>query len=203
MDALDGGFWQYGDDSIPEIGVTYFAGTFVRHPLALATAKASLTYMKEQGPGLQADLNEKTKYIADTLNGIIKKLNVPMFIAQFGSLWRVKFLEEYAYTELFFTLMRLKGIHILEGFSCFLTTAHSQEDIDKIIDTFEACLIELKSAGFIPVYHHPVEEEKISSKKDIFNSPPLPQARLGKDQDGNPAWFIEDETNPGKYLQVN
>src|SRR5690606_10512328 len=35
MDALDGGFWQYGDQSIPEVGVTYFAGTFVRHPLAL------------------------------------------------------------------------------------------------------------------------------------------------------------------------
>jgi glutamate-1-semialdehyde aminotransferase len=34
LDALDGGHWQYGDESIPEIGVTYFAGTFVRHPLA-------------------------------------------------------------------------------------------------------------------------------------------------------------------------
>ncbi|MCX2449841.1 amino acid adenylation domain-containing protein [Pedobacter sp. PLR] len=202
MDALDGGFWQYGDDSVPEIGVTYFAGTFVRHPLALATAKASLTYMKEQGPGLQSGLNEKTKYIADTLNAILKKLDVPMFIAQFGSLWRVKFLEDYAYTELFFTLMRLKGIHILEGFSCFLTTAHSQEDIDKIITTFEVCLAELKAAGFIPTYIHPVEE-KISSKMDIFNSPPLPNARLGKDKDGNPAWFIEDHQNPGKYLQVN
>ncbi|WP_316839563.1 polyketide synthase [Pedobacter gandavensis] len=203
MDALDGGFWQYGDDSVPEIGVTYFAGTFVRHPLALATAKASLTYMKEQGPGLQSDLNEKTKYIADTLNQIIKKLEVPMVIAQFGSLWRVKFLHDYAYTELFFTLMRLKGIHILEGFSCFLTTAHSQDDIDKIINTFEHCLTELKAVDFIPVYHHPVEEEKISLKKDIFNSPPIPNARLGKDKDGNPAWFIEDEKDPGKYLQVN
>src|SRR5439155_23061221 len=31
MDALDGGSWQYGDASFPEIGVTFFAGTFVRH----------------------------------------------------------------------------------------------------------------------------------------------------------------------------
>ncbi|MCC6401593.1 MAG: amino acid adenylation domain-containing protein, partial [Flavobacteriales bacterium] len=36
MDALDGGHWQYGDDSVPPAGVTYFAGTFVRHPLTLA-----------------------------------------------------------------------------------------------------------------------------------------------------------------------
>ena len=100
-------------------------------------------------------------------------------------------------------MMRLKGIHILEGFSCFLTTAHSQEDIDKIINTFEASLVELKSAGFIPVYPHPVEAEKIPAKMDIFKHPPVPDARLGKDKDGNPAWFIEDEKNPGKYLQVN
>lgn len=201
MDALDGGFWSFGDDSIPEVGVTYFAGTFVRHPLALATSKASLTYMKEQGPQLQAGLNERTKYIADSLNKIITTLNVPMFIAQFGSLWRVRFLEEYPYTELFFTLMRLKGIHILEGFSCFLTTSHSQADIDKIINTFEECLIELKGVNFIPEYQHAVAAPATSLNS--LNTPPLPHAKLGKDKDGNPGWFIKDEKNPGKYLQVN
>ena len=50
MDALDGGHWQYGDDSIPTVGVTYFAGTFVRHPLALAAAKAVLEHLREAGP---------------------------------------------------------------------------------------------------------------------------------------------------------
>ena len=34
MDSFDGGYWQYGDDSIPEAGVTFFAGTFARHPLS-------------------------------------------------------------------------------------------------------------------------------------------------------------------------
>ena len=38
MDALDGGTWRYGDDLVPEAAVTVFAGTFVRHPLALAAA---------------------------------------------------------------------------------------------------------------------------------------------------------------------
>ena len=42
MDTLDGGFWQYGDASVPEAAVTVFAGTFVRHPLALAAAHAVL-----------------------------------------------------------------------------------------------------------------------------------------------------------------
>src|SRR5690606_10096330 len=40
MDALDGGFWSYGDDSAPETAPTFFAGTFVRHPLILAAVSA-------------------------------------------------------------------------------------------------------------------------------------------------------------------
>ena len=54
MDALDGGAWQYGDDSIPEVGVTFFAGTFVRHPLALAAARAVVAQLEERGPSCSA-----------------------------------------------------------------------------------------------------------------------------------------------------
>lgn len=197
MDALDGGFWQYGDNSIPEIGVTYFAGTFVRHPLALAAAKASLGYLKEMGPQLQENLNAKGLYVANTINAMVRKLRVPMFIAQFGSLWRIRFLDEYPYMELFFVLMRLKGIHMLEGFPCFLTTSHSDADIQKIITCFEESLIELKSLGLIPDYEHPA----VDQNKDL-NVPPVANAKLGKDKEGNPAWFINDEKNPGKYLLV-
>jgi len=199
MDALDGGFWQFGDDSIPEAGVTYFAGTFVRHPLALAATKASLTYLKEMGPQLQENLNANGTYIANTINAICKKLRVPLYIAQFGSLWRIKFIEEYPYTELFFTLMRLKGIHVLEGFACFLTTAHSNADIQQIIKCFEESLTELKEVGLIPDYEHP----EIPKDVNAINQPPVPNAKLGKDKEGNPAWFVKDNKNPGKYFQIN
>jgi hypothetical protein len=30
----------------------------------------------------------------------------------------------------------------------------------------------------------------------------VPGARLGRDNEGNPAWFIADPDQPGKYLQV-
>src|SRR6185436_2663914 len=53
MDALDGGAWQFGDASVPTVGVTYFAGTFVRHPLALAAVRAVLKHLKKEGPALQ------------------------------------------------------------------------------------------------------------------------------------------------------
>lgn len=62
-----------GDDSIPEVGVTYFTGTFVRHPLALAASKASLTYLKKQGSALQEKLNDMTSRLAFELNTNLKK----------------------------------------------------------------------------------------------------------------------------------
>ena len=44
--------------------------------------------------------------------------------------------------------MRDKGIHIREGFPCFLTTAHSDADIEAIVRAFEESAIEMRQAGF-------------------------------------------------------
>ena len=191
MDALDGGYWGYGDESVPEVGVTYFAGTFVRHPLALAATKAALEYLKAQGPQLQENLTKRTQLLANELNKICQKYQTPMYIAQFGSLWKVKYHQEIPYSELLFAAMRLRGIHILDGFPCFLTTAHTEEDIRQIVHAFEGSVHELVKARFIP-----------SAQIDDMSIPPVPHARLGKDADGNAAWFVQDESNPGKYLQV-
>ncbi|HVM89004.1 MAG TPA: amino acid adenylation domain-containing protein [Puia sp.] len=199
MDALDGGYWQYGDASTPEAGVTYFAGTFVRHPLALAAAKASLEYMKERGPGLQEGINTKAKKLADTVNMICSKNNLPLFVAQFGSLWKIKFKEDIPYSELLFVLMREKGIHILDGFPCFMTEAHSAAEIDAIITAFEESVNEMTEAGFFPLAK---SSARVTNQTSSFNEAPIPGARLGKDKDGNPAWFISDPERPGKYVQI-
>ena len=72
MDALDGGFWRYGDDSIPEAGVTFFAGTFVRHPLALAATKAVLTKIQAEGPALYDDMEKKTAALATEARSFVR-----------------------------------------------------------------------------------------------------------------------------------
>jgi len=201
MNALDGGFWQFGDASTPEAGVTYFAGTFVRHPLALAAAKASLEYMKEKGPALQKGINDKTKKLADAFNAICIKNNLPFFVPQFGSLWKIKFKEEIPYSELLFVLMREKGVHILDGFPCFLTEAHTDQEVDIIVSKFEESVNEMIEAGFFASAKQNIQTE-IETKPEIKDEPPIKGARLGKDKDGNPAWFITDPNRPGKYVQV-
>jgi hypothetical protein len=45
---------------------------------------------------------------------------------------------------------------------------------------------------------------KFSTDKIVINAdnPPVRGARLGKDVEGNPAWFIKDEQNKDQYLQI-
>lgn len=200
MDALDGGFWQYGDQSFPEVGVTYFAGTFVRHPLALAAGKASLLYMKAQGPALQKKLNDSTTALAAKISNYCTQKNIPVYAASFGSLWKIKFQEEYPYSELIFNLMRLKGIHIWDGFPCFLTEAHTPEEIDAIFAAFASSVDALLEVNLIPFYQNTNQSD--SSVSTASNQAPVAGAKLGKDENGNPAWFIENPDAPGKYLQI-
>lgn len=199
MDALDGGYWQYGDDSIPEVGVTYFAGTFVRHPLALASTKASLNYMKAEGTALQTRLNTMTERLAFELNSSFKSRNLPMEITYYCSLWRLKFLEDIPYSELLFVLMRQKGIHIWDGFPCYLTVAYSDYDIDFLIKSFLESIEELIKVG---VFKEDISKTPNFKFSDELNTPPVYGARLGIDESGNPAWFVEDKTNGSPYKKI-
>ena len=149
MDALDGGFWQYGDDSVPTVGVTYFAGTFVRHPLALAAAKAVLIHLKEQGPALQQQVTGRAIAFADEMNAFFRKVAAPLEIRHFASLWKIFFTAEQPFGELLFTMMRDRGVHIWDGFPCFFTTAHEPAHIAMVMKACQESVLEMQEAGFL------------------------------------------------------
>jgi glutamate-1-semialdehyde aminotransferase len=197
MDALDGGQWQFGDDSVPTVGVTYFAGTFVRHPLALAAAKAVLEHLRAEGPALQQRLNARTSAFADELNACCREVGAPVAIVHFASVWKVAFGEDHPLQDLLFAMMRSRGIHVLDNFPCFFTTAHAEADFVAIAQAFKDSIAELQEAGFLPC-----RRDAASDAVDATR-PPVPGARLGKDPDGRPAWFVPNPDAPGKYLRVD
>ena len=51
---------------------------------------------------------------------------------------------------LLFYLLREKGVFALEGFPLYLTTEHSDADIDRILRAFEESIAEMQSCGFFP-----------------------------------------------------
>ena len=134
----------------PEVGVTFFAGTFVRHPLAMAAARAVLTHLKQQGPALQQELNRKTAALSDSLDAFFQERGVPARIHHFASWFYWTFPSDARLGSLFYYAMRAKGIHIQEGYPCFLTTAHTQEDLDTIERAFRDTILEMQVAGALP-----------------------------------------------------
>ena len=197
MDGFDGGYWEYGDDSRPEAGMTYFAGTFVRHPLTLAASRAILQHIKKGGQPMFDRLNELAEYLADELNRVFEELEAPLFLANFGSLFKIQFHQELIYSEVFFAGLRRRGMHIWDNRPCLLTLAHERSHVDALVAAMKATIIECQRSGFMPGEGY----RKTSATLDETQAPQV-GAKPGKDRDGNPGWFIPDSGNPGQFIQV-
>ncbi|MCZ8241041.1 MAG: amino acid adenylation domain-containing protein [Microcystis sp. LE19-131.1A] len=147
LDSIDGGMWRYGDKSYPGVDRTFFGGTFNQHPLAMVAARAVLTHLKEQGPGLQQQLTERTAALADTLNHYFQAEEVPIKIEQFSSFFRFALSGNL---DLLFYHMVEKGIYVWEWRKHFLSTAHTEADLAQFVQAVKDSVTELRQGGFIP-----------------------------------------------------
>ena len=150
LDALDGGTWQYGDDSVPEQGVTWFAGTFVRHPLTLAATKAALLHLKNEGWELQAELNRRTESFIEDANRAFEAGGFPIHLVGFASLFHFRIDEECEHGSLYFHYLRDRSIHCHERRPHFLTTAHTDADIAHLLEALLRAAEDMRADGFLP-----------------------------------------------------
>ncbi|MEY2832873.1 MAG: hypothetical protein RLZZ574_2132, partial [Cyanobacteriota bacterium] len=145
LDGIDGGSWSYGNPSYPSTEKTFFAGTFNKNHLGMAAAHAVLEHLKAAGPSLQAELNHRTQLLVSTLNDFFTSEEVPIKVLNFGSLFRFIFSGNF---DLFFYHLIAKGIYIWEGRACFLSTAHTDEDINQIVRAIQSTVREMRADGF-------------------------------------------------------
>jgi len=215
MDALDGGQWQYGDNSTPEVGVTYFAGTFVRHPLVLAASVAVLSKLKAE-PDLQFWLNARANRMVNEINNYAKLVGAPVKIANCGSMCKIKIPQDIPYEELMYVLLREKGIHVWDARPTFITTAHSDEDIEFIINAFKAAMDEMLVLEFFPAADGKAATARAASAESFLEvdqsalavesdyqkknfTPPVPGAKLGRDEEGRAVWYVPSAKDPSHF----
>ncbi len=88
MDALDGGHWEYGDDSIPD-GRRDLLRRHLRPPPARPGGRqcASLKHCATAGP-LQERLTARTAAMIGHISAFIGEIGAPFKLATFASLWR-------------------------------------------------------------------------------------------------------------------
>lgn len=154
MGCIDGGSWQYGDDSAPLQKTTVFAGTFCKHPLTMAAARAVLLRLRDSGGALQQQVNALTADLVAQLNQYFSADNVPLQLSHFGSLFRfdpcggVDFRLLPLQQQLFFSLLLSKGVYVWERRTCFLSVAHQPSDLSIIVSACREAVAQLRQGGF-------------------------------------------------------
>lgn len=148
MDALDGGFWQYGDDSFPVVKSTFVAGTFCHHPLAMAASLKTLEILSSSNGNSLCKLNSTTTKFCDRMNLFFKQNSLKISIVNFGSLFR--FYTPGRYKQIYSQLL-LNGVYVWEGRNCFLSLAHDEEIISSLEEKIKLSCVQLIEKGVIKI----------------------------------------------------
>jgi glutamate-1-semialdehyde aminotransferase len=150
MDVFDGGPWQFGDASGPEAGVTFFAGTFVRHPLVLASVVATLRLLEAEGPALQQRLNQRADGFVATVQRDLADLGMSHQITNCGSLSYIRSTAGHPFETLLFHALRLEGVHVLDGFPSYLTIAHDDDTLATVRAALQRAAGRLLDGALVP-----------------------------------------------------
>ena len=166
LDAVDGGMWNYVDESYPNKEMTYFAGTFCKHPLSLAASRAVLQFIEKDKGEVQRRVNALTEYFVKEINSCFAKHKVPLKVTYFGSEFRFEPYGKYDFQnmqiemDLFFYLLMEKGIYIWEKRTCFFSAAHTLEDAQFFLNAVKESILEIREGGFAFTFKESANSQK-------------------------------------------
>jgi glutamate-1-semialdehyde aminotransferase len=146
LDATDGGFWQYGDDSVPLVKSTFVAGTFCHHPLAMAASLKTLETLNQSNGKLLKDLNQTTELFCAGLNDFFNEKGYPLSVSNFASLFRFNTIGKW---NLLYYQLLLNGVYIWEGRNCFLSPAHTPEVLAALEEKIRLSCLQLEEQGIV------------------------------------------------------
>lgn len=141
---------------ISPLGKVYQAGTFSGNPMSLAAGLATIRELGAQG---HDDLNRKGDMLRHDLNEALGGSKVPHQVAGIGSMFQLflssRPVDNYqdalgADTALFdqmFLRLLEKGVYLAPSQfeTNFLSTAHSDEDVRRVVDSIAEALAEVSS----------------------------------------------------------
>ncbi len=130
-------------------GPVYQAGTLSGNPIAVSAGKTMLKILKEEDP--YADLGRKTATLNEALSDAAKKKGIPLETCSMGGMFGFFFSEKKVrnyedalkcnrdYFITFFREVLSKGIYLAPSpfESLFLSSSHSEADLDQTIEAFQ------------------------------------------------------------------
>ncbi|MFI9507302.1 amino acid adenylation domain-containing protein [Nocardia sp. NPDC052566] len=156
LDTIDGGAWDFGDDSCPRVPMTFYGGTFNRNPLSMAAAEAVLTRLAADGAQLAQQASDHVAWLTEEFNTFCQREGYPLRIVAFTSMFRFitdgdyRLLHSSFELELFFHLLILHEVYVLETRVCYLSASHTTQDMHCIAEVAKDCLRQMRRGGFFP-----------------------------------------------------
>jgi hypothetical protein len=120
---------------------------------------------------------------------MLSDAQAPLKLKHFSSVMKFATTGDVPYGELLFAHLRERGVHIWDGRPCFLTEAHTEQDLDFVFSALQSAVEEMQQGELYP---QPVRQMRA-------DAPPAPGARLGKDPSGNPTWYVPDANSPSGF----
>jgi glutamate-1-semialdehyde aminotransferase/3-oxoacyl-(acyl-carrier-protein) synthase/acyl carrier protein len=172
MDAIDGGEWNFGDASFPEVPMTFFGGTFCKHPLTMAACIAALGRIEREGDELYKRVNGLTARFANEANLFFIAEGIPLEVTFFSSQFRIETSGKYnvllqpVELPLFFYLLMHFGVFTWERRICFFSAAHTDDDADAVLAAVKKAALTLRKAGFFA----DAQQEQTSPVSQVKNA---------------------------------
>ena len=165
---------------------------------------------QEKWPGAQQQLNEQTARFVAILNSCFEENQVPMRLTHLASLLYFAFQNEFKFSSLLFFHLREKGLHIWEGRPCFLSTAHTDSDIEFIVRAFKESVLELRAGGFLPEAETPerhsaqrFEEPKVELVKSVSEKSSAAPSRVDLTATEKTEQIFRPVSAPGREMQFS
>ncbi|MBE7384645.1 MAG: aminotransferase class III-fold pyridoxal phosphate-dependent enzyme [Leptolyngbya sp. SIO1E4] len=158
MDRIDGGVWNYGDMSYPQAKKTVFGSTYSCHPLSMAAALSVLKHLQAKGPTLQQKLNQRTSEFVKTVNDYFTTEKLPFQFKYFGSRFGITLMGGLSVSKnpailVGMALIRYhlfdRGVY-LRGNCGSLSTAHTTQDFDYVLQAIGDSVSSLREGNFLP-----------------------------------------------------
>lgn len=139
-------------DALAPDGGVYQAGTLSGNPVAVAAGIATLNVLSEENP--YEKLDRLSRMLADGLRQITHALSIPSYVTQVGSMMSLFFSEQPVrdfqavlradaekYRNYFHGMLR-RGIYLAPSpyEATFLSTAHTERDIERTLEAAEDSL---------------------------------------------------------------
>jgi glutamate-1-semialdehyde 2,1-aminomutase len=135
-------------------GKVYQAGTFCGNPISVAAGLAALKTIRMGGDSFYEELESKRRMICDAVQDLAEDANYPVKVNGIASMFQIFFTpsEVYDYESAkkadktkfmnYHRKLLEKGIFIppSQFETCFISTAHSKEDIEKTVEAIKESL---------------------------------------------------------------